>query len=62
MYGLSSGSAGGFIGTGYYTMDEAESAMAGMIEAEEVDDWDVEVLEVCDLHAEQPADGCEECA
>lgn len=60
-WGVWSELAGGFVGSaGLYTKEEANTDREHLINQGE-DPADLEVIEECAEHDEQPADGCEEC-
>lgn len=61
-FGVFSESAGGCIFAPCYSRDEAEQSRAWIILQDGEDPADLDVLELCPEHEEQPKDGCEGCA
>lgn len=58
--GIWSAQAGGFISAQLYADSEVEQELADFIAAGE-DPADLEVLEVCPDHEDEPRIGCQEC-
>lgn len=64
-YGIWSDAAGGFIATALYNEEQCAKELAALIAGNAQtggeDPADLQVLQICSQHEEQPANGCEEC-
>lgn len=61
-HGIYSTPDGGFAVTQMWSREEADDEARRLVAAGEFDAGDLEILEICPDHAEQPRETCEECA
>ena len=59
--GLWTESGGGFVETGLYTQAEADGRLAEYVAEDPDNSEDLEIVEACSEHEDEPAQGCSEC-